>query len=99
MIVIASLQGGIVMHLTYGYGLKENDDILIQARRTGEIMSQVMLPGAALVNHIPMRAVPLSFSAFIRVSHDYGQYGASLHGSPCSSMSHWPVNAGNWDRG
>ena len=43
------------MSLTYGYDLKENDDIVVPARRTGEIMSQLVLPGAALVNHLPFR--------------------------------------------
>jgi hypothetical protein len=48
------------MYLTYGYELKENDDIVVPARRTGEIMSQFALPGAALVNHLPFRAIALS---------------------------------------
>lgn len=48
------------MYLTYGYELKENDDIVVPARRTGEIMSQFALPGAALVNHLPFRTVSLS---------------------------------------
>jgi len=43
------------MSLTYGYDLKENDDILVPVRKTGDIMIQVALPGAALVNHIPFR--------------------------------------------
>ena len=47
------------MHLTYGYDLKENDGILMPARRAGAIMGQVLLPGAALVNHLPFRAIPL----------------------------------------
>ena len=47
------------MHLTYGYDLKADDDILISAKRNGEIMSQfVFLPGAASVNHLPFRACP-----------------------------------------
>jgi hypothetical protein len=41
------------MSITYGYDLKENDDIIIPAHKTGEIMSQLILPGAALVNHLP----------------------------------------------
>ena len=52
------------MRLAYGYDLKENDDILTPARRTGEIMSTFVLPGAALVNFLPFRAVPL-FSTLI----------------------------------
>ena len=47
------------MHLTYGYDLKENDDILMPARRVNEIMGNLLLPGAALVNHLPFRAMPL----------------------------------------
>jgi len=43
------------MSLTYGYDLKENDDILVPVRTTGDIMIQVVLPGAALVNHLPIR--------------------------------------------
>jgi hypothetical protein len=43
------------MSLTYGYDLKENDDILGPVRTTGDIMIKVVLPGAALVNHLPFR--------------------------------------------
>ncbi len=43
------------MSLTYGYDLKEDDDILVPVRKTSEIMIQVVLPGAALVNHLPFR--------------------------------------------
>lgn len=50
---ICRLQGKIIMSLTYGYDLKENDDILVPVRKTGEFMIQVVLPGAALVNHLP----------------------------------------------
>ncbi len=48
------------MYLTYGYDLKENDDILVPARKTGEIMSRFALPGAALVNHLPFRTISLT---------------------------------------
>jgi hypothetical protein len=43
------------MSLTYGYELKENDDILVPIRKTGDIMARVVMPGAALVNHLPFR--------------------------------------------
>ena len=53
------------MYLTYGYDLKENDDLMmLPARRTSEIMSKFVLPGAALVNYLPFREVPL-FPTFI----------------------------------
>ena len=45
------------MSLTYGYDLQENDDIVVPARKTGDIMSQLTLPGAALVNHFPFRTL------------------------------------------
>ena len=59
------------MYLTYGYELKENDDIVVPARRTLEIMSQFTLPGAALVNHLPFRTV--SFIPYCLQSHNYIQ--------------------------
>jgi hypothetical protein len=46
------------MSLTYGYELKENDDILVPVQKTSEIMSRVVLPGAALVNHLPFCTDP-----------------------------------------
>ncbi|KAI9441785.1 cytochrome P450 [Lactarius indigo] len=50
---VDQLQGKLIMHLAYGYDLKENDDILVPAMRTSEIMSRLSLPGAALVNNFP----------------------------------------------
>ncbi|KAH9163802.1 cytochrome P450 [Lactarius sanguifluus] len=50
---LSLLQGKIVMHLTYGYDLKENDDMLVPPKRAVEIITQFALPGAALVNHLP----------------------------------------------
>ncbi|KAH9058254.1 cytochrome P450 [Lactarius vividus] len=50
---IELLQGKIVMRLTYGYDPKENDDMLVPPRRIVSIMKQFILPGAALINHLP----------------------------------------------
>ncbi|KAH8994600.1 cytochrome P450 [Lactarius akahatsu] len=53
------LQGRIVMRLTYGYDLKENDDMLVPPKRAIKIITQFVLPGAALVNHLPfLRHLP-----------------------------------------
>jgi cytochrome P450 len=41
------------MSLTYGYDLNDGDDFMAAPIQTTEIMSRVMLPGAALVNHLP----------------------------------------------
>ncbi|KAI9448680.1 cytochrome P450 [Lactarius psammicola] len=49
----------LVMRLIYGYDLKENDEILIPPKRANQIMGQFILPGAALVNHLPfLRHLP-----------------------------------------
>ncbi|KAI0291061.1 cytochrome P450 [Multifurca ochricompacta] len=59
------LQGRLIMSLTYGYDLKENDKIMIPVRVTGEIMSRLAVPGAALVNHLPfLKHVPSWFPWF-----------------------------------
>ena len=41
------------MSLTYGYDLKDNDDIIAAPIQAIEILSRLFLPGAALVNHFP----------------------------------------------
>ncbi|KAH9171797.1 cytochrome P450 [Lactarius sanguifluus] len=52
-------QGRIVMRLTYGYDLKENDDMLVLPERIADIIKPFFLPGAALVNHLPfLRRLP-----------------------------------------
>jgi len=44
------------MSLTYGYDLKEGDDMIAAPTQAAEIMVQLLLPGAAMVNHIPFCA-------------------------------------------
>ncbi|KAH9170543.1 cytochrome P450 [Lactarius sanguifluus] len=48
------LQGGLLVRLSYGYDLKENDDMLYPPKRVGDIMKQFFAPGTALVNHFPI---------------------------------------------
>jgi hypothetical protein len=84
------------MSLTYGYELKENDDILIPVRKTGDIMAQVVMPGAALVNHLPFRTEQSLSLSVKRVSdHNFSQCDTHHRGSRCSSMSRWPGYAGS----
>jgi hypothetical protein len=45
------------MSLTYGYDLKEGDDMIAAPVQAGEMMSRAILPGAALVNIFPFCAV------------------------------------------
>ena len=58
------------MSLTYGYDLREGDGMkaaLVQANKT---FIPLLLPGAALVNHVPLCAVPL-VTITILVPHHY----------------------------
>ena len=88
------------MHLTYGYDLKENDDIAASARRTGDLMAQYVLPGAALVNHLPFRRFIYPLLSFQCLTHIFNiQSDASLPGFLYSSMNQLQVNVRSWARG
>jgi hypothetical protein len=53
------------MSLTYGYDLMGNDDHMIVAPvQATEMLSQLTLPGAALVNHLPFCEDTCSISNF-----------------------------------
>jgi hypothetical protein len=52
-----SLQGKLIMSLTYGYDLKEGDDMIAAPVQATKILSECVLPGAALVNHLPFCAI------------------------------------------
>ena len=45
------------MSLTFGYDLKDGDKILEAPVQIGELLSPLMLPGATLVNHVPLCAI------------------------------------------
>jgi hypothetical protein len=45
------------MSLTYGYDPKEGDDMMAAPIRATEMITRLLLPGAALVNEFPSRAV------------------------------------------
>jgi hypothetical protein len=45
------------MSLTYGYDLKDGDKILEAPHQTTRLMAPLVLPGAALVNHVPICAI------------------------------------------
>ncbi|KAI0253723.1 cytochrome P450 [Lactifluus subvellereus] len=76
---IELLQGRLVMSLTYGYDLKDNDDIITAPVQATEIMSQLILPGAALVNHLPfLRHIPswtpwFSYEPLARIGRNLAQ--------------------------
>jgi hypothetical protein len=51
-------QAKLIMSLVYGYDLKENDEIIVAPMQLGQILGRLVLPGAALVNHLPFRMNP-----------------------------------------
>jgi hypothetical protein len=58
------------MSLTYGYNLKGNDDHMIAAPvQATEMLGQLILPGAVLVNHLPFceNARPISYFSLTKV--------------------------------
>ena len=57
------------MSVTYGYDLKDGDKILRPQEWAAEILSPLLLPGAALVNHLPFCAVSNFVPAILVVSH------------------------------
>jgi len=58
------------MSFTYGYDLKEGDKMIAAPLQTLEIVSPLVLPGAAMVNHLPFCAISYSIPA-VSVSHSY----------------------------
>jgi len=59
------------MSLTYGYDLQDGDKILQAPTGAAEMLSPLLLPGGALVNHLPFRAVSKFTLPIIVVSHSY----------------------------
>jgi len=67
------------MSLTYGYDLKEYDDMIVAPVQASKIMSQLLLPGATLVNHFPiLRYIPsgvpwLSYEPLARLGRELSE--------------------------
>lgn len=59
------------MSLTYGYDLKDGDKILEAPTGAAETLSPLLLPGGALVNHLPFCAISNFIFPTILVSHSY----------------------------
>ena len=75
------------MSLAYGYDLNDGDDFMAAPIQATEIMSRVVLPGGALVNHLPFCEHPY-FVVPMLVSHNYFQCGTFIHGFHFSTTSH-----------
>jgi len=51
-----SLQGGLILDMTYGYEVKGRDDRKLDvAIRMNKFATEIFLPGALLVNELPFR--------------------------------------------
>jgi hypothetical protein len=57
------------MSLTYGYDLKEGDEMIAAPVQAAEMLVPLILPGAAMVNHLPFCAFVLA-PITILVSHN-----------------------------
>ena len=75
-----SLQGKLLMSLTYGYDLKDDDKILEAPHQTTRLMAPLVLPGAALVNHVPICAISNFVLAALGVPYIYLSATHSLMG-------------------
>ncbi|KAI9441782.1 cytochrome P450 [Lactarius indigo] len=68
----------IIMSLVYGYDLKENDNVIVAPVQLGHILARFVLPGAALVNHLPfLRHIPswvpwFSYEPLTRLGRELG---------------------------
>jgi len=51
---IVLLRGKLVMSLVYGYDLREDDDMMTAPSQASKMMAQLLLPGSALVNNLPI---------------------------------------------
>ncbi|KAI9448698.1 cytochrome P450 [Lactarius psammicola] len=77
---IERLQGELIFSITYGYDIKERHDRKLDAaRQLAKLTSESALPGALLVNEIPLlRHIPewlswFSFKPFARFGYNLGQ--------------------------
>ena len=57
------------MSLTYGYDLKDGDKILDAPAGAADTLSPLLLPGGALVNHLPFSAISGFILPTIVASH------------------------------
>jgi len=61
------------MSLIYGYDLSEDDDMMTAPSQASKIMSSLLLPGAALVNNIPIRAVAFVTIAMLEPDSEFSE--------------------------
>jgi hypothetical protein len=59
------------MSLTYGYDLKDGDKILEAPTGAAETLSPLLLPGGALINHLPFCTISNFIIPIIMVSDSY----------------------------
>ena len=96
---MSSLQGESILAMTYGYQVHgSNDWLLVASQRRNEFSNATILPGAVLVNHIPlcMNFLLLHISNMTDSTHMH-QYATSQSGYHGLATSHKHVLAMNWE--
>jgi hypothetical protein len=76
------------MSLTYGYDPKAGDKILEAPVQANGLLSPLLRPGAALVNHLPFCAITRFISTISLSSDIYFKCGTFPHGSHISATNH-----------
>ena len=59
------------MSLTYGYDLKDGDEMLEPVTQIDRLLSPLAQPGATPVNHIPFCAIARFIPPILPASHSY----------------------------
>ena len=76
------------MSFTYGYDPKDGDEILEAPIQANGLLSPLLRPGAALVNHVPFCAISRFIPAILLASDIYFQCSTFPHGSHTSATNH-----------
>jgi hypothetical protein len=96
---LGSLQGKLIMSITFGYDLKKGDRMVEASDEITKLMTPFAVPGTALVNYFPFCTLSNFIPAVLVVPNGYLQCGAFLHGSHTSATNHWRKWLGSWVRG
>jgi len=81
------------MSLTYGYDPKAGDQILEAPVQANGLLSPLLRPGAALVNHLPFCAITRFIFTILLASDIYLQCDTFPHGSHISAINHSRENS------
>ena len=75
--------------MAFGYDLKKSDRMVEAPHQIIELMGPFTLPGTAIVNYVPFRALSNFIPTMLVVSNSCFQCGTFLHGSHTLATNHW----------